>query len=186
MDEPMRLFNDADLVRIAPAPGPVQRSDGSGIRAGDASKRLSSRPDGGRVVTPPSTATARLAEPDGRLCPQTPVSNRHGAPTQERLDLKPSVVPSDDPPSDNLRQPANDAILGPRLVTIDCAARLLGVGRTTLYEQIATGHLQVVHIGRAARVPVTSIDAFVAELTRRTTVATSATEYRPPSAVGTP
>jgi len=59
-------------------------------------------------------------------------------------------------------------------VTVDCAARLLGVGRTTLYEQIAAGELQVVHIGRAARVPISEIDAFVVELQRRSTEATAA------------
>ena len=38
----------------------------------------------------------------------------------------------------------------PLLVTIAEAAIALGVGRSTVYDLIATGELEVVHIGRAA------------------------------------
>ena len=41
------------------------------------------------------------------------------------------------------------------------AARVLSVGRTTMYELVGAGEIEVVHIGRAARVPVASIEAFV-------------------------
>lgn len=56
--------------------------------------------------------------------------------------------------------------LQPRLVSIIEAARLLGVGRSTLYELISSGELKVVHIGRSARIPVRSVDAFVSKLQR--------------------
>ncbi len=39
---------------------------------------------------------------------------------------------------------------------------MLAIGRTTLYELIAAGQLKTVHIGRAVRVPVAELDAFVA------------------------
>lgn len=52
----------------------------------------------------------------------------------------------------------------PRLVSVPEAARLLGIGRTTAYELLAAGQLEVVHIGRAARVPVDAIDEFVENL----------------------
>jgi excisionase family DNA binding protein len=58
-------------------------------------------------------------------------------------------------------------LLAPRLVTVAVAARLLGVGRTTIYELIAHGDIDTVHIGRAARVPVCSLDAFVSKLQTR-------------------
>lgn len=58
----------------------------------------------------------------------------------------------------------DDAGATPRLVTIVDAARLLGVGRTTIYDLIARGQLEVVHIGRAARIPTASVDRFVEEL----------------------
>jgi excisionase family DNA binding protein len=57
--------------------------------------------------------------------------------------------------------------LTPRLVTILVAARLLGVGRSTVYQLIAVGEIEVVHIGRSARVPISSLDAFVAQLRGR-------------------
>ncbi len=47
------------------------------------------------------------------------------------------------------------------LVTVKEAGRMLGVGRTTAYELIASGDLEVVHIGRCSRVPVESILALV-------------------------
>jgi excisionase family DNA binding protein len=55
----------------------------------------------------------------------------------------------------------------PRLVTIALAGRLLGVGRSTAYELVAAGELEVVHIGRAARVPVAAVDAYVERLRAR-------------------
>jgi len=59
------------------------------------------------------------------------------------------------------------SVLVPRLLTVADAARLLGIGRTTTYELIAAGELDVVHIGRSARVPTTEIDAFVERLRER-------------------
>ena len=47
------------------------------------------------------------------------------------------------------------------LLTVVEAAAMLGVGRTTAYELIAAGELQVVHIGRAARVPLVSVHRYV-------------------------
>ena len=55
----------------------------------------------------------------------------------------------------------------PLLVSVREAAAILGVGRTTAYELIASGELEVVHIGRAARVPVAALDEYVATLRRR-------------------
>lgn len=49
----------------------------------------------------------------------------------------------------------------PVLLTIPEAARLLSIGRTLAYELIATGELEVIHINRAARVPLDAVHAFV-------------------------
>lgn len=49
------------------------------------------------------------------------------------------------------------------LLTIPEAASVLALGRTTLYELIAAGELEVVHVGRAARVPVDALRQFVEE-----------------------
>jgi excisionase family DNA binding protein len=41
------------------------------------------------------------------------------------------------------------------------AAELLGVGRSTIYELMRVGELPVVHIGRAARIPVQELRYWV-------------------------
>jgi excisionase family DNA binding protein len=55
------------------------------------------------------------------------------------------------------------------LLTIVEAARVLSIGRTTMYELIGAGEITVVHIGRAVRVPVSELEAFVGRQ-RRTEV----------------
>jgi excisionase family DNA binding protein len=59
------------------------------------------------------------------------------------------------------REQANERGHGVLLLTMVDAARVLSVGRTTMYELVAAGEIEVVHIGRAARVPAASIEAFV-------------------------
>jgi len=51
----------------------------------------------------------------------------------------------------------------PLLLTIPQAAQLLSIGRTLTYELIAAGELEVVHINRAARVPLDAVEAFIAQ-----------------------
>jgi excisionase family DNA binding protein len=52
----------------------------------------------------------------------------------------------------------------PLLLTIVEAARMLSVGRTTVYELIERGDLRAVHIGRACRVPVVALNDYVERL----------------------
>ena len=59
-------------------------------------------------------------------------------------------------------QPLNS--LAPLLVTIADAARVLAIGRTTMYELVADGAIEVVHIGRCARVPTEAIRDFLLAL----------------------
>ena len=47
------------------------------------------------------------------------------------------------------------------LLTIREAADALGLGRSTMYELITAGELDVVRIGRSARIPTASLDEFV-------------------------
>lgn len=46
------------------------------------------------------------------------------------------------------------------LVHVPIAARMLGVGRTKVYELVSEGELELVHIGCRALVPVDSVQAF--------------------------
>ena len=51
---------------------------------------------------------------------------------------------------------------GPRLMlTIPEAARRLSIGRSTIYELLASGALESVHIGRLRRIPVDCLAEFV-------------------------
>jgi excisionase family DNA binding protein len=50
------------------------------------------------------------------------------------------------------------------LVSARDATRMLGVGRTTLYELINQGRLRPVHIGRSLRIPVAELERFVEAL----------------------
>ncbi|HAS12864.1 MAG TPA: transcriptional regulator [Acidimicrobiaceae bacterium] len=50
------------------------------------------------------------------------------------------------------------------LLRIPEAGQLLGLGRTTMYELIGAGEVEVVHIGRAARIPFDSVERFVDRL----------------------
>lgn len=47
------------------------------------------------------------------------------------------------------------------LVRIPEAADMLAIGRSTVYELIARGHLETVHIGRAVRITTSSIESFI-------------------------
>ena len=51
--------------------------------------------------------------------------------------------------------------VGVVLVTVPQAAAMLAIGRTSAYELIAQGELEVVRIGRATRVPVAAVHELV-------------------------
>lgn len=48
-----------------------------------------------------------------------------------------------------------------RLVSIEVAAQLLGIGRTTVYDLVNRGELRFTKIGRRTLLAVEDIDAFV-------------------------
>jgi excisionase family DNA binding protein len=52
----------------------------------------------------------------------------------------------------------------PVLVTIRQAAQMLSLSRSTVYELIRDGTIEVVHVGRSARVPVEAVFGFVTTL----------------------
>ena len=53
------------------------------------------------------------------------------------------------------------ATVAPLLLATREAAKVLAIGGSTLYEPIAAGEIEGVHIGRSARVPVAALHAFV-------------------------
>lgn len=54
----------------------------------------------------------------------------------------------------------------PRMYRIPDATRLLGMGRSMLYEQIQQGRLRCVHQGRACLIPSTAIADYIELLER--------------------
>lgn len=55
-----------------------------------------------------------------------------------------------------------------RLYRVEEAASLLSLGRAFTFQQISSGRLKSVKVGRARRVPVEAIDAFIALLETET------------------
>lgn len=51
------------------------------------------------------------------------------------------------------------------LMTVDDAARQLGMGRTTVHDLMKKGTLRSVKIGRARRIPSTEVEALISRLT---------------------
>ncbi|WP_443070692.1 helix-turn-helix domain-containing protein [Streptomyces sp. R527F] len=58
-----------------------------------------------------------------------------------------------------------------RLLRVEAAAEILGVKRSTAYEEIRLGRLRTVRIGRCRRVPTEYIDEYVELLKREASVA---------------
>ncbi|WP_345981754.1 helix-turn-helix domain-containing protein [Streptomyces sp. DSS69] len=58
-----------------------------------------------------------------------------------------------------------------RLLRVEVAAEILGVKRSTAYEEIRLGRLRTVRIGRCRRIPTEYIDDYV-ELLKREASAT--------------
>ncbi|MCX5532378.1 excisionase family DNA-binding protein [Streptomyces sp. NBC_00006] len=52
------------------------------------------------------------------------------------------------------------------LLTVEEAARRLGIGRTTCFRLVSTGELESVTVGRLRRVPVAALPVYVATLRR--------------------
>ncbi len=49
------------------------------------------------------------------------------------------------------------------LVSVDEAARMLGVSRAHLYPRVIRGELQSLRIGRSRRIPIAALERFVRE-----------------------
>ena len=61
----------------------------------------------------------------------------------------------------------------PLLLRIPDVAQRLALGRSTVYELIATGQLPTVRIGRSVRVPVAALQSFVEhQITRSAVIST--------------
>jgi excisionase family DNA binding protein len=47
------------------------------------------------------------------------------------------------------------------LLTVSEAARQLGIGRSLLYELLADGQVESIHVGRLRRIPIDSLAAYI-------------------------
>lgn len=57
--------------------------------------------------------------------------------------------------------------MGAVLLTVEQAARRLGIGRTTVFRLIRTGELHSVRIGRARRVPAEALTGYIRTLSQQ-------------------
>lgn len=72
-----------------------------------------------------------------------------------------AAVSSGPPPASPALAPAPSA---GRLLTIVEAGQLLGLGRSTMYQLIARGEIETVHVGRSARIPSDAVDRLIERL----------------------
>jgi excisionase family DNA binding protein len=126
---------------------------------------------------PPTDAQPPTPKPPQR---PTPATNPSPAPPLHVVDTADAVLarPSPEPrpsrkhtiagaPSGDGSRPSGSTEPGRLLLTVVQAAEMLAIGRTTVYQLISAGDLEVVHIGRAARVPVEAVEDLVTRLRRR-------------------
>ncbi|MCR3746668.1 excisionase family DNA-binding protein [Lentzea californiensis] len=73
-----------------------------------------------------------------------------------------TTSPDVDPPE----VPAQRAVPEPKLLTVEEAAKRLGVSRTRMYALIGSGEVESVQIGRLRRVHVDQVDAYATHLVR--------------------
>ena len=68
-----------------------------------------------------------------------------------------------------MRDQGSAAVIGPAadlrpvLLGVDDVARLLSCGRTMVYQLIRSGRLPAIKLGALTRVPISSVDEFVAQ-----------------------
>ena len=55
----------------------------------------------------------------------------------------------------------------PQLLSVDDTCATLGIGRSLVYQLIAAGELDSVHVGRRRLVPARAVDDYVARLCAR-------------------
>jgi len=69
----------------------------------------------------------------------------------------------------NADEPGTELAAGgplPLTVRIPAAVRMTGIGRSKLYELIASGDIEIVKIGSATLIPVASLQALIARYTQ--------------------
>ena len=103
-------------------------------------------------------------QPGNTLCVHSPPLLRDDSPA---LSSTPSFP---EPTAANPLVDVGDAttrtrlVVRPLLVSVEEAAGLLGIGRTTLYELIRRGDVRPIRIGRCVRIPQRELEAYVDRL----------------------
>jgi excisionase family DNA binding protein len=85
----------------------------------------------------------------------TPVPSQHEKPT----------VTMHDSIQSGIDQTAASTV--PLLLTVEAAARRLGIGRTAMYALVKTGDVESIRIGHLRRIPVDALHAFIESLRTR-------------------
>jgi excisionase family DNA binding protein len=64
-------------------------------------------------------------------------------------------------------QPDSPTSPVPLLLTVQQAAEMLGIGRSTIYELLAAGELRSIKLGGSRRIPVSAVREYVERLLAR-------------------
>jgi excisionase family DNA binding protein len=113
-------------------------------------------------MTPGRPVVVVVGQPDHNLITSlrtvglTPIAHDHNV-----VVWGPPIARSPEPTPMAINTPGTPANL---LMTIRDAAEALGLSRSTVYELIGRGELEVVHVGSSARIPAEAVRSFVVRL----------------------
>ncbi len=65
-----------------------------------------------------------------------------------------------------MNEPAVGQPLVPLLLSVEQAAEMLGIARTSMFKLIGTGEVESVQVGRLRRIPMACLEEFVERLRR--------------------
>lgn len=63
-----------------------------------------------------------------------------------------------------MNEPAAGQPLAPLLLSVEQAAEMLGIARTSMYRLIGTGEVESVQVGRLRRIPMACLEEFIERL----------------------
>jgi excisionase family DNA binding protein len=103
-------------------------------------------------------------QPGNTLCVHSPPLQRDDSPALSSTPSFPEPTATDPLVAVSDATTSSLLVVRPLLVSVEQAAGLLGIGRTTLYELIRRGDVRPIRIGRCVRIPRRELEAFVERL----------------------
>ena len=176
-DRPGRLIVRQVERRLRSSYEAYQRDQSRGFPMGDAELQIPDprSAESTAALLDDAVRVGRLGRIDGALAHLVAIDGRSLSAVSRQFGLKPLEAqsalrraaaaldlpvqaappePAQRPPSPTATQPKEAYSMLPLLLTVNQAANLLGVGRTTIYELMDSGELFSVHRGASRRIPL--------------------------------